>query len=194
MPTHLPSPPTPQMMVQTSLESKKKRDPYVTGQGGKDHKYVQHLIRAAAHERGYKADIELDIAGGSVDVAVEGRGQRIACEISITTDADHEAGNVAKCLAGGFDQVWLVVLSSRRKSTLAKAIHARFESAAVSILTVEEAILTLDGFTQEHEHAAKTVRGYSVKVRHGDIDADEARRRREAVASILARSLKAIKD
>jgi hypothetical protein len=45
---------------------------------------------------------------GSVDVALEKGGRRIACEVSVTTDAEHELGNVQKCLAAGFETVILV--------------------------------------------------------------------------------------
>jgi excisionase family DNA binding protein len=37
-----------------------------------------------------------------------GFGKRIAVEISISTRAEHEAGNLTKCLAAGFDYVVLV--------------------------------------------------------------------------------------
>jgi excisionase family DNA binding protein len=59
--------------------------------------------------------IEKPILGGLglVDVALEKTGRAIACEISVTTDPEHEVGNVQKCLAGGFEQV--IVVSSDKK-------------------------------------------------------------------------------
>ncbi len=182
--------PPPAQATAVPREPPKPRDAYITGQGGKEHKYLQHLMRAAAHERGFKADIEFEIAGGSVDVAIEGRGKRIACEVSITTDAEHEGGNIAKCLAAGFNPVWLVVLTSRRKNALAKIMQSKFPGAPVSVLTAEEALQTLDEVGVPAEEATKTVRGYAVKVRHGDLGPEEARRRRDAVAGVLAKSLR----
>lgn len=173
------------------------RDAYVSGRGGKEHTYVQHLLRTAAQERGLKAEVELPAAAGAVDIAVEGRGRRIACEISITTDAEDEARNVTRCLAAGFDEVWLVVTSARRKTARARAITARLSSADAArtrVLTVLEALAELDQLGAEPTEEAKQVRGYTVTVRSTPLDAAEARRKREAVASILAKSLRDTKE
>jgi len=91
------------------------------GRGGQQHKYLQELIKRWAENRGYTVTVEKPILGGLglVDVALEKPGQAIACEISVTTDAGHEVGNVQKCLAGGFEQVIVV---STDKKVLAK-IH-----------------------------------------------------------------------
>jgi len=40
----------------------------------------------------------------------------IACEISVTTNAEHELANVQKCLAAGFADV--VLISSEKKRLL----------------------------------------------------------------------------
>ena len=58
---------------------------------------------------------------GSVDVALTKGTRKIACEVSVTTDAVHEAGNVQKCLAAGFDDV---ILISSEKKTLTSVRHA----------------------------------------------------------------------
>lgn len=198
--THEPAPPSlaaDAVPMVRSLEAQPPttpKDPYLSGQGGKDHKYLQHLIRAAAHERGFKADIELEISGGSVDVAIEAGGRRIACEISITTDADHEAGNVRKCTAAGFDAVWLIASSARRKTALGRALQSRLGDVPLSVFTADEAVLEFDRLAALDESSSKTVRGYTVKVRRSEISPDEARKRREAVASVLARSLRTLKE
>lgn len=97
------------------------------GRGGQQHKYLQELIKRWAENRGYTVTIEKPILGGLglVDVALEKTGQAIACEISVTTDPEHEVGNVQKCLAGGFEQV--IVLSTDKK-VLAK-IHGAVAEA-----------------------------------------------------------------
>ena len=97
------------------------------GRGGQQHKYLQQLIKRWAENRGYTVTIEKPILGGLglVDVALEKSGRAIACEISVTTDAEHEAGNVQKCLAGGFEQVIVV---STDKKVLAK-IHGAVAEA-----------------------------------------------------------------
>lgn len=58
-------------------------------------------------------------------------GERsIACEISVSTAADHELGNVQKCLAAGFGEVILV---SSEKSLLTAVKHA-----AIAALTPQQ--------------------------------------------------------
>lgn len=172
-------------------------DPYVTGQGGKEHKYLQHLIREAAHERGFKADIEFDVPGGSIDVAIEGYGVRIACEVSVTTDAGHEAQNVRKCVAAGYRRIMLIVPNERRRSAFAKTLPPFLnddERNGLAILVPHEAVQALAEIAEEADAPERTVRGYAVKVRRAGLDPDEARRRREAVAAVVAGSLRTLKD
>jgi len=90
------------------------------GRGGPQHKYLQDLIKRRAESKGYHVTIEKPILDGlgSVDVALEKEGRSIACEISVTTTVEHEAGNIQKCLAAGFEYV---VLVSSEKKTLTKA-------------------------------------------------------------------------
>jgi len=80
------------------------------GRGGPRHKYLQELIKRWAENKGYQAIIEKPILDGlgSVDVALEKDGCSIACEISVTSSAGYEVGNIQKCLASGFEHVVLV--------------------------------------------------------------------------------------
>jgi len=102
------------------------------GRGGEHHKYLQQLIKRWAEGRGYQVAIEKPILDGLgwVDVALS-RGERsLACEISVSTAADHELGNVQKCLAAGFNEVLLV---SSEKPLLTAVKHA-----AISALTPQQ--------------------------------------------------------
>jgi len=49
-----------------------------------------------------------------VDVSLEQEAERVAVEVSVTTGAGHEMGNVAKRLAAGYSQVSLLVPSPRK--------------------------------------------------------------------------------
>ncbi len=81
------------------------------GRGGERHKYLQSLIKRWGEGRGYRVTLEKPILDGAglVDVVLErsGRGP-IACEISVTTSPDHELRHAQKCLAAGFQDVFLV--------------------------------------------------------------------------------------
>jgi excisionase family DNA binding protein len=82
-------------------------------------------------------------------VALEKSGcPPVACEISITTKAEHEIGNVQKCLAAGFAEV---ILISSEKKTLTSVRHALVAALSnsqyrqVKFFTPEEMFSYLDG-------------------------------------------------
>jgi excisionase family DNA binding protein len=85
------------------------------GRGGQQHKFLQDLVKRIAEDRGFRATIEKRVLGGHghVDVAIEGAGYSVACEISVTTRADHEVRNLVKCLAAGFDYAVLISSDAR---------------------------------------------------------------------------------
>ena len=69
------------------------------GRGGEQHKYLQQLIKRWAEGRGYQVTLEKPVLDGLglIDVLLEKPGcSPVACEISITTPADHELRNAPK--------------------------------------------------------------------------------------------------
>ncbi|MGA2147320.1 MAG: helix-turn-helix domain-containing protein [Bryobacteraceae bacterium] len=114
------------------------------GQGGEHHKYLQQLVKRWAEGRGYVVTIEKQILDGlgSVDVGLEKGGHTIACEVSVTTDAEHETGNVQKCLAAGFDEVILISSEKKLLTSVRHALVAALSTAQyrqVKFCTPEEA-------------------------------------------------------
>ncbi len=71
------------------------------------HCYWQSVIRAHAEGLGFSVSIEEPIPGSkeTVDLGVQCAGKRIAVEVSVTTKAEQEINNIAKCLKAGYDQV-----------------------------------------------------------------------------------------
>jgi len=122
---------------------------HLPGRGGEHHKYLQQLIKRWAEGRGYAVAIEKPILDGLglVDVALEKGSRTIACEVSVTTDADHEIGNVQKCLAAGFQDVIVVssekkVLSSVRQALVGALSAAQYRQ--LKFLTPEETFSFID--------------------------------------------------
>jgi predicted DNA-binding transcriptional regulator AlpA len=103
------------------------------GRGGTQHKYLQDLLRKWAEEHGWKVALEKPVLDGLgfVDVALERGGRSVACEIGMTTDAEHEVGNLQKCLAAGFAHV--ISVSADRK------VQAKIRTAAGPVLTESQA-------------------------------------------------------
>ncbi len=120
------------------------------GRGGEHHKYLQQLIKRWAEARGFTVTVEKPILDGlgSVDVALEKGSRAIACEISVTTNSEHEVGNVQKCLAAGFSDVILV---SSEKKVLTRVRHALVSILSstqyrqVKFLTPEEVFAFIEG-------------------------------------------------
>jgi excisionase family DNA binding protein len=122
----------------------------VPGRGGEHHKYLQQLIKRWAEARGYTVAIEKPILDGlgSVDVALEKGSRAIACEISVTTDPQHEVGNVQKCLAAGFEAVILISSEKKVLTAVRHALVSALSSAQyrqVKFLAPEEAFAFIEG-------------------------------------------------
>lgn len=170
-----------------------------SGRGGHQHKYLQHLIKQLAEERGFRASIEESIleGAGRVDVALVRGEQRIAFEISVTTDKDHELGNIEKCLAAGYAEIVLVGSNERHVSSLGKFIEENLEEGdqgKVRYLVPEGLVEYLDSLGEPPQPTEQTVRGYKVRTVQQVVDPKEAGARRQAIAEVIARSLRKSKD
>ena len=168
------------------------------GRGGQQHKYLQELVKRWAESRGFRATIEKEILGGlgSVDVAVERDGFSVACEISITTTAEHELGNVQKCLAAGFDRV--VVLSTH-KATLnriskATNVLGEIERGQILFFQPEELFAYLESQQGPQAEEQQTVRGYKVRVTKNVVPKVEEEAKKRVIAGAILPSMRRLKD
>lgn len=169
------------------------------GRGGQEHKYLQHLIKQLAEGRGFRASIEESIleGGGRVDVALFRGEERIAFEISVTTYKDHELGNVEKCLAAGYAQIVMVGSTERHVKSLGKFIEENLEEkdqGKVRYIVPENLVEYLDSLGEPPKSSEQTVRGYKVRTVERVVDPQEAAARRQAIAGVIARSLKRPRD
>ncbi len=164
------------------------------GRGGQHHKYLQHLLKQLAEERGFRASIEESIlnGAGSVDVSLVRGERRIAVEISVTTNRDQELGNIEKCLAAGYTEIVLVGSNERHAKSLGKFIEENLdekEQGKVRYVAPESLIEYLDSLGESPQPTEQTVRGYKVKTVQQVGDLKEADARRRAIAAVIARSL-----
>jgi hypothetical protein len=60
---------------------------------------------------------------------------RVGVEISITTDAEHEAENLRKCIAAGFTAVVCVSAEKKLRTYLAELATVEFPKANVHIVS-----------------------------------------------------------
>jgi TraM recognition site of TraD and TraG len=115
------------------------------GRGGAEHKYLQSLIRRLGEERGFTVTVEKPVLGGHghVDVALGREDCSIGCEISMSTRAVHEAGNMAKLVAAGFDYAVLVTSKERVRRAAREALGDA-ESSRLRFLSPEGFVSFLD--------------------------------------------------
>jgi hypothetical protein len=178
---HIVAPPAPRRTVEP-------------GKGGSQHKYVQHLIKRLAEERGLRAVIEEAVEGGHVDVGLHQGDLSIACEISVTSTPEYEAQNLAKCLRAGFVRVWAIAPDAKRRRAIQQQAELRLgadEAARIEFLTTEELIETLDRLSVPQPEE-QVIKGYRVKTTRKAVSPSEAKERRAAIARILSQSVREV--
>ena len=127
----------------------------------------------------FRASIEETILDGAgrVDVSLIRGERRIACEISVTTNQDHELGNVEKCLAAGYTEVVLVGNNERHIKSLAKFIEENLdenEQGKVRYVVPEGLMEYLDSVGEPPEPTEQMVRGYKVRTVQQVVNPNEA--------------------
>jgi len=189
--------------VQIATPSKKGRqappkDIPRAGRGGRQHKYLQQLVKQLAEERGFRATIEETILDGAgrVDVSLVREKIRVACQVSVTTTNDWELGGIEKCFAAGYTDVILIGGTERHIKKLTKFIEENLDpkdQGRVRYITSEgitEFLDSLGKFTPTEQ----VVRGYKVRTKQQPTDSEDAASRRKAISEVIARSLQKGKE
>jgi hypothetical protein len=185
----------------TLREPKEVKAPIVIaepGRGGRQHKYIQQLIKQLGEERGWRATIEETILDGAgrVDVSLRRDNLRVACQISITTTKDWELGGIEKCMAAGYTDVVLIGGTERHVKTLSKFIEENLDEkdrGKVRYVTSDAVVEFLDALGKP-ETTENVVRGYKVRTVQQSVAASDAVARRKAITEVIARSMQRGKD
>jgi len=125
-----PAPPPPaepviESRAQPQATVEPKQPSQDKGIGGNQHNLIRERIELVARQLGYSTSREDATGKGQkIDVVLEKEERSIACEIAITTTIDHEVGNVAKCLKGGFKQIAVISPSADRLEKIESAVRA----------------------------------------------------------------------
>lgn len=167
------------------------------GKGGREHKYLQQLVKQLAEGMGWRATIEKEIAGGSIDVALEKGKCRVACEISITSTVEYEMGNIEKCLKAGFDQVLVVAADPKQLSKVEKLANERFDQEALSkirFITPDSLFSVIESLEARAASREETVRGYKVKVNFRPVSEEEKAVRKQAISKVITRGVRRLKE
>jgi excisionase family DNA binding protein len=120
--------------IQEVNQSKSLKDAIETksGRGGAHHKELQAVIKRVGESYGFTVELEKSVGGGAgfVDVSLSKENLKIACEVSVTSNADYETKNVLKCLEAGYGYVF-VISSNRRKIP---ALNVKLDAAIPPLL------------------------------------------------------------
>ena len=161
------------------------------GRGGREHKYLQELLKRLAEQQGFLARIEDEVLDGDgfIDVSLTRGDERIACEIAITTPVEREVANIAKCLEAGFASVWIISPEHRHLAAIRRPAEDSLPAEQVARLV----FLKPDDLPNLLASKAappkeSVVRGYKVRIHRSTLDHHQDSSRREIVGELLARS------
>mgnify|MGYP001199456095 CR=1 FL=1 len=155
------------------------------------HRYLQNILKRIGEDKGFVVTLEQQVFGGigRVDVVLESKSLRIACEIANTNTAQYETQNIQKCIAAGFDKI--VVVSSDKKHlsrmrTSAEGVISDGLLSRVHFLEPDHFHLFLEKL---HNEAAdpkdEKVKGYTVNISYRDTSKTDQEIREKAIAEIL---------
>ena len=167
--------------------------PAAMGRGGRQHRYLQELIKGLAESEGFLARIEDEVLDGSgfVDVTLSKGQDRIACEISITTPAEKEIENIRKCFAAGYEIVWVISPEQKHLNairSLSESILSEAQRKMILFLRPEDIPAAFSD--RPSPPMESTVRGYRVRVKKASTSFDETQSKRATVAEVLAKSVR----
>jgi hypothetical protein len=153
------------------------------------------LIHRWALAHGWTSAIEKELLGGlgRADVALDREGVSVACEITVSTTAEHELANVQKCLAAGY--AYVVVVSPEPKvlrkaeRTIPPNLDAA-QRARVQFLTPEALFAFLEEREAEIAASEQKVRGYSVRTTYASVEAGEKEQRKKAIGKVILDAVK----
>ena len=181
-----------------SFEEIRGKLPVLEEKPTRQHRYLQNLIKRMGQEKGYRATIEQPTPdGGRVDVALEREGERIACEISVSSTDEQELSNIKKCLGAGYDEV---ILCSPKKRTLEKVRTLvsqelkESDQGKVLFFQPEELFSHLEQKVALEASKEEKVKGYKVKVQYQPLTEEEKKTKRETVAQVILRSVTRLKE
>jgi hypothetical protein len=189
-----------QVPVYEVVKDKKQVKDTATEEKGKtQHQYLQSLIKKMAEEKGYKAVIEQPTPDGlgRIDVGLDRNGKKIACEISVTTDSEHELSNIEKCLRAGYEKVILCSPEKRTLEKIRELVMEKLEDSGIEkvmFFEPEELLFYLESEAAQEISKEARIKGYKVKVNYQPVSRAEKKTKRDAVSQILFGSMRRLKN
>jgi len=122
------------------------------GKGGAIHQYFQRLIKDFAQKQGYTVEIEKHLSHQkAVDLSLEDGNEKIAVEISVTTDADNELTNIQKCLAAQYNRIFVLCSKQKTIDTLKELVDQHCLSAEKAKINISQLKYYFDSLFALHK-------------------------------------------
>lgn len=156
------------------------------------HRYLQNILKRIGEDNGFVVRLEQQVFGGigRIDVVLEAKSLRIACEIANTNTAQYEIQNIQKGLAAGFDKVVVISNDKRHLTSIRKNAESVITEnllSRVHFLEPEHFHLFLEKLNAEPKTNSKDekVKGYTVNVSYKDTSKTDQEIRKQVIAEIL---------
>jgi hypothetical protein len=153
-----------------------------------DAKYLRHFVAQLAVTRGFRVRLEqASVTEASIDAVLEKGALSIGVGITVATDINCELAKLRESVTCACSRVAWIATEKRCREAIARGLSELCAPVPVEVLAPEE----YPAFLERCDDAiVPTIDGRSVLVRHTPTSPEEARLRREAIAKVLARSLK----
>ncbi len=189
---------TEKIPTQPNEPKKAKTQPAGKREVLSEHRYLQNIVKRMGEDHGFVSTIEKEVFGGigKIDVALEGDGQRIACEITVTNSAGFEVQNIQKCLSAGFDRVVVLSTDPRHLHSIQKRaglILTPEQIAFVHFLEPENFHLFLESLTKQTQETGSNtvkVKGYKIKTIFKEVSQAEAGTRKKVILDIISKAVR----
>jgi Type IV secretion-system coupling protein DNA-binding domain len=190
-------PPSAPLKENEPLHKPLKKQENTVQENPSAHRYLQLLIKKMAESKGYISTIEATLPDGTglVDVLLAKEGKQVAVEVSVTTDASWELHNIEKCLNAGYDTVVSVsgdLKQIKKIKTECEASVTISASQKLFFLTPDALFELLDEETKatKPKSQEQVIKGYRVNVSYDAISQEEAQRKRNSIAKVIADAMR----
>jgi hypothetical protein len=165
----------------------------------REHETLKKRIGRAAEELDYTIIFEAAVAGGNgrADVVLTRGDRAIACEITVTTGAEHEIENLVKCLKGDFGHIALISTSKRKLANIQTACQISLDPALfskVGFYSPNELISKLREWAVSDAAGGAIERGkprkQMISLAHDAMTENERKERERAMLNRIAEAMK----
>lgn len=133
----------------------------------REHKYIQTFVKKIAEQRGFKASIEEEVAGGRIDVVLIRDDIKIACEVAVSNSIEYEVKNINKCLDAGYSRVWIISRDEKHLKKIKEGVDKELrENENIQFIPFNQISELFNSNGSVDRKNQDRIRGYRVKVQY----------------------------